>query len=151
MHAALVLQQGLLCVSGSEQKTELPNLCFSGHLNSLVLHSPAAQHHQQTEALQTFLGSRRQSITRQNISGAHLAGWHSKLQHDQGNCPRSYLGGICETWLSSTGGSSTWESSALPREAPGPTKFPMRAVLLLGQRGCAVCYLSNSDKCVLQL
>lgn len=59
---------------------------------------------------------------------------------------KSYLWGICETWLGSTGGSSTWESSALPHKAPGPPKFPMCAVLLLGQCGCDMCYLSNREK-----
>lgn len=63
---------------------------------------------------------------------------------------KSYPRGICETQLRSTEAAAP-ESSALPREAPGPTKFPMRAVLLLGQRGCDMCYLSNRDKCVLQL
>lgn len=82
---------GLLCVPGSEWKAEVPKLCFSGHLNCLVLHNPAAQNHQQAEALQTFLSSRRQSIARQSISGAHLAGWHGNLQHNNGNCMQKVI------------------------------------------------------------
>lgn len=133
------------------RKQSCPN-CFSGHLNCFVLHSPAAQNHQESRGIADISWQQKAEHNKTKYFRCTLSWMAQQLPTPSGKLrAKSYLWGICETWLSSTGGSSTWESSALPRKAPGPPKFPMWAVLLLGQCGCDMCYLSNRDKSVLQL